>query len=61
LIGGGFVQEKTEKPKIARIYRLIGLNWPKFGLIHPKFGGIVEVIEVWKKINFNYKNIRNLE
>jgi hypothetical protein len=49
LIGGGFVQEKTEKPKIARIYRLIGPNWPKFGLIHPKFGGIVEVIEVWKK------------
>jgi hypothetical protein len=37
---------KIEKPKIDRIYRLIGPNLPKFGLIHLKFGGIVQVIEV---------------
>jgi hypothetical protein len=41
---------KTPKnQKIGQICRLIRPNWPKFDLIHPKFGGIVEVIEVFKK------------
>jgi hypothetical protein len=34
------------KQKNIRIYRLIGPNFSQFGPIHPKFGGIVEVIEV---------------
>jgi hypothetical protein len=36
----------SKKQKISQIYRLIGPNWSKFGLIHQKFDGMVEVIEV---------------
>jgi hypothetical protein len=47
-------RKNPKNQKISRIYRLIGSNWPKFG-------EILEVIEVLKKLNFNYANIRNLK
>jgi hypothetical protein len=52
-----FYTVKTQKTKSQNLQ----INWTEFGLIHPKFGGIVEVIEVLKKLKFNYANIRNLE
>jgi hypothetical protein len=45
-MGDVLYNKKIKKLKIGQIYRLIRPNWPKFGLIHPKFTGIVEVIEV---------------
>jgi hypothetical protein len=53
--------KKSENQKLTEFTRLIRSNWSKFGLIHPKFSGIVDVIEFEKKLNFNYINIRNLE
>jgi hypothetical protein len=50
-----FYTVKTQKNKSRSNLQI---NWTEFG---PKFGGIVEVIEVLKKLKFNYANIRNLE
>jgi hypothetical protein len=53
-----FYTVKTQKTKSRSNLQI---NWTEFGLIHPKFGEIVEVIKVLKKLKFNYANIRNLE